>query len=98
MTEDEAIALIIRELMGKQGFLARLKRDEALDGDALALVYSALEVLEAAWADTLVIPKRAVLPLMTLDAFVSRIEGAPEWAGEVSELLIRAEEVVIGPM
>jgi hypothetical protein len=98
MGEDEAIALISREFMGEVGFLARLKQSQAIDRGALALVYSALAALEAAWADTLVIPKQAVLPLMALDAFVSRIEGAPEWAEEVSEIPIRAEVVMVGPM
>ena len=100
MTEDEAISVLEEELASPSGWLACAHRGETKDGAPLVHIYEALTVLEDSWADTIFVPKRAVLPMMQVDSALCEMndpqfevpDGLPSSLGE---LLVRVEEVLV---
>jgi len=64
MTEDEAIGILEEQLVSTSGWLAQARRGQTKDATPPAHIYEALSALSDAWADTIFVPKRAVLPMM----------------------------------
>jgi hypothetical protein len=100
MTEDEAIIILEEELASATGWLARARRGETKDGAPIAHIYEALSALSDAWARTIFVPKRAVLPLMQVDGALCdmtdpRREIPHEWPDSIANLLMRVEEVLL---
>jgi len=68
MTEDEAIGILEEQLVSTSGWLAQARRGQTKDATPPAHIYEALSALSDAWADTIFVPKRAVLPMMQVDS------------------------------
>jgi hypothetical protein len=66
MTEEEAIAVLEEAFAGDSGFVARLRNGGGLDSAAVTNVRAALTALQALWADSDQIPKKAARVLVDL--------------------------------
>ncbi len=77
MTEDEAISILDEELASPSGWLSRARRGETKDGAPPAQIHEALAALSDAWADTIFVLKRAVLPMMQVDSALCEMNDPP---------------------
>lgn len=98
MTEDEAISILEEELASASGWLTRARRGETKDGTTPARIYEALSALSGAWADTIFVPKRAVMPMMQVDsslcAYDPHSQAPDDLPDSLGDLLVRVEEVL----
>src|SRR6476646_3007768 len=101
MTEDEAIRILEEELVSASGWLTRALRGETRDSAVPAQIYEALSALSEAWADTIFVPKRAVLPMMQVDSALCEMNDPPfvvpgDLPSLLGDLSVRVEEVLYG--
>jgi hypothetical protein len=68
MIEDEAIGVLEEELAHATGWLAHARRGETKDGAPPARLHKALAALSDAWTHMILVPKRAVVPMMQVDS------------------------------
>jgi hypothetical protein len=101
MTEDEAISILEAEFGSSSGWLPRARRDQANDGAPLVHIYEALSAVGDAWAETIFVPKRAVLPRMQVDSApwemtAPQFEVPDDLPNSLGDLLVRVEKVLYG--
>lgn len=91
MTEAEAVEIIRYQLLGAQGFVARLGRGEGVDRAAIEVVREALDSLRDAWANRGYVAKTAVLPLA--DVWASIHTSAKLYPDLQSEIDVLADDL-----
>ena len=101
MTEDEAISILEEELVSPSGWLAQARRGETKDGAPPVRIYEALSALSEAWAHTMFVPKRAILPILQIDAALCSINSSEDQLPDdfsiaLANLLLQMEGILAG--